>query len=282
MKFRAAQKNRIFQDVVNQIQDAILQGDLNPGDLLPSERELKEMFSTSRGTLREALRVLEQKGLIEIRLGAGGGAVVRDTPAAPVSEGLDLLIRMEKISLAHLAEFREGVEGTVAALAAERATPADIEHLDGLLRAAREATEAGPGRWAAFQEIDQRTHQTIARIAGNPLYNLIHQMVHDNIHRYYERLLSIDDGRMAENYRDLERIITAIRDRDPDAARRSAQHHVRRFGEYMRRSLAGSGDDGNTGPHPAGPTGLDHRLGQSGSPASPNPSPRPPPLKERG
>ena len=75
--FRAAKQNRIFQDVVEQIQEAIIEGHLKVGDRLPPERELKEMLQTSRSTLREALRVLEQKGLIEIKLGMGGGAVVK-------------------------------------------------------------------------------------------------------------------------------------------------------------------------------------------------------------
>lgn len=237
MKFRAAKKNRIFQDVVGQIQEAILHRELKPGDMLPSERELKETFETSRGTLREALRVLEQKGLIEIRVGAGGGAVVVDAPATPLSESLDLLIRLQKISLDHLAEFREGVEGTVAALAAERATPADLEQLEDLLREARKQVEGGPAQWDAFVKADKQTHQALAQIAGNPLYILIHQMVHENIHRYYDRLLSVDADRMAQNYRDLSDIVAAVRSGDADGARAAAQRHVRRFGDYMRRSL---------------------------------------------
>lgn len=237
MKFRAAKRNRIFQDVVTQIQEAILHRELKPGDMLPSERELKETFETSRGTLREALRVLEQKGLIEIRLGAGGGAMVVDAPATPLSESLDLLIRLQKISLDHLAEFREGVEGTVAALAAGRATASDLEELEALLAKAGEQVEGGPAGWDSFVAADKQTHQALARIAGNPLYILIHQMVHDNIHRYYDRLLSIDMDRMRQNHRDLEAIVSAVRTGDADAARRAARRHVRRFGGYMRESL---------------------------------------------
>ena len=66
--FRAARQNRIFQDVVEQIQDAIIEGRLRAGDKLPAERELKDLLKTSRSTLREALRVLEHKGLIEIKV----------------------------------------------------------------------------------------------------------------------------------------------------------------------------------------------------------------------
>ncbi|MBW1890645.1 MAG: FadR family transcriptional regulator, partial [Deltaproteobacteria bacterium] len=127
--FHVASQNRIFQDIVGQIQEAILEGRLQTGDTLPSERDLKEMFNTSRGTLREALRVLEQKGLIEIKLGVGGGSVVKAVGVDKISESLALLIRTQRVSLNHLAEFREAVEGIIAAQAAERATPADIKQL---------------------------------------------------------------------------------------------------------------------------------------------------------
>ena len=118
--FRKAKQNRIFQDVVEQIQDVILDGKIKPGERLPSERELGEMLGTSRGTLREALRILEQKGLIEIRLGVNGGAIVKETNWEQMSETLALLIRSQSVALEHLAEFREGVEGIIASLAAER------------------------------------------------------------------------------------------------------------------------------------------------------------------
>jgi GntR family transcriptional repressor for pyruvate dehydrogenase complex len=124
--FRVAKQNRIFQDVVEQIQEAIIQGHLKVGDRLPAERELKEMMQTSRSTLREALRVLEQKGLIEIKLGMGGGAVVKAVSSDLVAESLDLLIRSRQVSLRHIAEFRERVEGDVVRLATSRLKDADI------------------------------------------------------------------------------------------------------------------------------------------------------------
>ena len=79
--FRVASQNRVFQDVVAQVQEAILKGKLKTGDMLPSERELKAMFDTSRATLREALRVLEERGLIEIRTGVHGGVLVKAVTA---------------------------------------------------------------------------------------------------------------------------------------------------------------------------------------------------------
>ena len=86
--FQAAKQTKVFQDVVEQIQEAIFDGRLKTGETLPAERELKTMFNVSRGTLREALRVLEQKGLIGIRLGVGGGAFVKDASYDNVSQSL--------------------------------------------------------------------------------------------------------------------------------------------------------------------------------------------------
>jgi DNA-binding transcriptional regulator YhcF (GntR family) len=120
--FKKTSQQRIFEDLVSQIEGAILGGQLKAGDKLPAQRDLVDMFQTSRGPLREALRVLEQKGLLEIKRGVRGGAVVRQPGMTPVAESLGLLVRHRKITLAELSEFREGVEGNVAAIAAQRAT----------------------------------------------------------------------------------------------------------------------------------------------------------------
>ena len=103
--FRQAEQNRIFQDVIDQIQEAILQSRLKAGDKLPAERELKEMFKTSRGTLRETLRVLERKALITIKTGVSGRAIVKAVTTHQVSENLALLMRYQRVSLRNLAEF---------------------------------------------------------------------------------------------------------------------------------------------------------------------------------
>ena len=89
LQFKRTKPVRIFQSVVDQIQAAILDGRLAPGDVLPSEMKLKDMFATSRGTIREALRVLEQKGLVDIKTGVAGGAVVRAPNTEKLTEGLD-------------------------------------------------------------------------------------------------------------------------------------------------------------------------------------------------
>lgn len=231
--FKAAKQNRIFQDVVEQIQETILAGRLKPGEMLPPERELKEMLQVSRGTLREALRVLEYKGLIEIKLGVGGGAVVQDVSYDQINESLALLIRYQKVSLQDLAEFRVGVEGRVSALAAARAMPADILRLKSLLATARRFAAKGSDFQKEFVEVDKKIHLTLAEISGNPVYISLHHTVHDNIDQYYESFLSMQQRELEENLADLGNIIDAVAKNEVDEARQLAEAHVLRFNHYM-------------------------------------------------
>ena len=231
--FKAAKQNRIFQDVVEQIQETILSGKLTPGEMLPPERELKEMLQVSRGTLREALRVLEHKGLIEIKLGVGGGAVVQDVSYDQVTESLALLIRYQKVSLQHLTEFRVGVEGRVTALAAQRATAADIMRLKSMLAEARRFADQGSAYQNEFVEVDKRIHLTLAEMTGNPVYISLHRTVHDNIDQYYESFLSMQQRELEANLDDLDQIVAAVASGDTDEARRLAEAHVLRFNHYM-------------------------------------------------
>lgn len=233
--FQTAKQTKIFQDVVEQIQEAILDGRLKTGDTLPAERVLKQMFNISRGTLREALRVLEQKGLIEIKLGVGGGSVVKSVDTDQISESLGLLIRSQKVSLNHLAEFREDVEGIVAANAARTSTPEHIQDLKNLLDDARKCVAQGSSRRNQFIEIDKQIHLNLAEIAGNPIYTSILHSIHDNIHRYYDRFLSMEARELEENYQDLCNIVRAVESRNAEEARRLAQEHVQRFNRYMKQ-----------------------------------------------
>ena len=232
--FRAAKQNRIFQDVVEQIQEAIIQGHLKVGDRLPAERELKEMLQTSRSTLREALRVLEQKGLIEIKLGMSGGAVVKAVSSDLVAESLGLLIRSHQVSLRHIAEFRERVEGDVVRLATSRMTDSDAKILNKLLDNARQCVTRGAEAASDFLTADQNIHLCFARITGNPIYISILKTVHENIRRYLDEFLVMDEPEMRENMQDLEDVVAAMEKGEAEDAGDIARTHVRRFNSYMQ------------------------------------------------
>ena len=118
-----------YQHIVEQIESAIVNGELKQGERLPAEMKLKDMFDTSRGSVREALRVLEQKGLVDIKTGVKGGAVVKEANTSAISDSMALLIRCRKISLRHLAEFRQLLEGYAAERAAEIGRPEEVAEL---------------------------------------------------------------------------------------------------------------------------------------------------------
>lgn len=239
--FKKAKQNRVFQDVVEQIQEAILSGELAPGSKLPAERDLKDMFNTSRGTLREALRVLEQKGLIEIKLGVAGGAIVKQIDADPIVESLALLIRSGGVSLAHLAEFRIKIEGSIVELAAQRATPEDIDKMEQLYKKAEAYFKAED--WENFLKTDETMHTYIGIMSQNPVFQFVQKSIHDNIHQYYESYLPMNHERTLENLNDFKKIIDAMKIHDSATAADIIRDHVERFNKKMQKKTKAAGKD---------------------------------------
>jgi len=231
--FRQAKQSRVFEDVVSQIQEAILEEKFKAGDKLPSERNLREVFKVSRGTLREALRALEQKKLIYIKTGASGGAIICPIDTRPVSDSLDLLLRYQKVSLGELAEFREAVEGLLAAKAARRATKEDLKGLDILLESIKNHLHSGELRWNEIIKDDRAFHLSLARIAGNRVFESILYTVYENITRYFERFLPKDGLILERIYQDLCKIKKAIDAKDPNRTKTIVREHVRRFNRLM-------------------------------------------------
>jgi DNA-binding FadR family transcriptional regulator len=119
--FTKVRQVRAFESIIQQVEAAILQGNLTAGDRLPPERELQEMLEVSRNTLRESLRVLEQKGLIEIRQGNRGGIFVKELNADSMAESLGLFVQSQRITMEQISEFRQDLEGLVSRRAALQA-----------------------------------------------------------------------------------------------------------------------------------------------------------------
>jgi len=228
-----APQNRRFQDVVQLIQDAILDGDISNGDMLPSERKLKERFDISRGTLREALRVLEDRGLIEIKKGNRGGIFVRNITTEHASESLAILIRSQDVCLEHLSQFRQSVEGDITALAAQKATSEDMAHLHCITESAAAYLNTDHPEYRKFYALDQSFHIELARITGNPVYLMIAKSVHANILKYYEDHLEMSPEDMRENVQFFYDVVDIFRRRQVNEARILAQWHVMHFGRKM-------------------------------------------------
>ena len=146
------------EQVVRRIGEAIGAGVLAPGERLPGQVELAETLGVARMTLRQALAVLEEAGLIEVRRGRTGGAFVAADPPPPA------LDPPTAEQLRRLTDWRRAVSGEAAALAAERRTPGEADALAGAMRAA----EAAAGDAAAFRRADARFHVLVAELARSP------------------------------------------------------------------------------------------------------------------
>lgn len=232
--FTQAKQNRVFQDIVEQIEEAILSGKVSVGSKLPPERELKDQFNTSRGTLREALRVLEQKGLIEIKLGVNGGIMVKELSSDKATESLAMLIRSQIITVEQLSEFRIDIEGNIASLAAKRANPKNTVKLKSLLEEAKGYVEEVD--WDAFIKVDQNIHLELAVISMNPIYLSIQRTIQDNIFEYYMKYLPKTKALLEEDLRDLSQVIEAVLDNNSEVACAKVREHVEGFSEKMKQA----------------------------------------------
>jgi GntR family transcriptional repressor for pyruvate dehydrogenase complex len=173
--FTPAQVGRAGEDVALQIEAAILNEKIMPGEGLPSERELQVQFQTGRGVIREAMRALKQKGLIEIRKGAKGGAYVKQIDVANVSESLALFLKQQHVGLAHIAEFRESLDRTITLLAITRADAAEKQQLVAEVEKLRECLNQPEPDMEALGHIDRQLNISLAKMTKNPIFEWIMQ-----------------------------------------------------------------------------------------------------------
>lgn len=189
--FRKVRVARASADVAEQIEQLIHSGQLSPGDRLPSERELAEQFGLSRMTVRDGLRMLEANGLIEIKVGANGGAFVREPNFAPLNHSLSSLLKFKKATILELAEARKIIETATAELAAQRATAEDLEALRSAVETARQAYESGDSTYSPQHSVD--FHAALAKAAKNHVLDLTVNSFRTLFYEVLEQLLPTSD-----------------------------------------------------------------------------------------
>jgi GntR family transcriptional regulator, transcriptional repressor for pyruvate dehydrogenase complex len=161
--FSRVSVGRISEIIVEQIRLLMRQGQLKPGDRLPPERDLCERFGVSRVTVREALRMLESSGLVEIRVGARGGAFVTVPNSDRVGEGLADLLTLSVISPADMSEVRMVLETGIVPLVCERATEEDLTGLEEICE--RSETALGTGDYP--EDLSLQFHLRVAEATHN-------------------------------------------------------------------------------------------------------------------
>lgn len=236
-RFQPVQPVRAYERIVQQIEEAILRGDLRPGERLPSERDLLQQFSVSRSTVREALRVLQSNGMVRSRAGDPGGAEVLPFSPVTLQKSMTRLAHVSELSLAELIQFRMMLDGTANLLAARLRTEDQLAEMDQALDTMRAAVEQG---YDKFSEADVAFHDTVALASGNRLVQICNQVVRSVVLSLIEKKIANADDRlglMEESIRHHGDVLDAVRSGDgPTAARLARQSLYDYYAGYVEET----------------------------------------------
>jgi GntR family transcriptional regulator, transcriptional repressor for pyruvate dehydrogenase complex len=230
---KVAARRLLSHTVVEQIEEAIKGKRLEPGMRLPSEMELCKSFGVSRTAVREALRMLNARGLVTIE--KGKGMFVNALSAAAVTDPLRLYLSMnyEKVFVLDVIRARQAIEPSIAAVAAAQRTSDDIAKLRQDIEELRAASED----YAQLASLDMAFHLDIARASQNPLMPLIidpiHRLMPEIKSSVYATVEHARESALEWHSRITERIVA----RDPDGARDMMAEHLRIAEDHARRML---------------------------------------------
>ncbi|WP_220182943.1 FadR/GntR family transcriptional regulator [Sphaerisporangium album] len=226
--------SRVSQVIVDQIRLLIRQGKLKPGDRLPSERELCGRFEVSRVTVREALRVLEAGGLVDIRVGAHGGAFVTTPTNARLGEGLADLLNLSPLTAAEVTEARMVFELGIVPLVVERATKEDIAALKGICARQRAALKDEPYSMTLSAEF----HVRVAACTHNAAIEMLVQSFHGPLLKSLQeaQMLAPLMGRRGNT--EHEAFVDAIEAGDGEAASKIMREHLQRTADRVAKSMS--------------------------------------------
>lgn len=207
--------------VVAALRHKILSERLDVGTRLPSESELMDEYGFGRVSVREALRILERDGLVDVRRGPHGGIFVRHTDIGKVSEALALMFSFRDTTLGEFATFRLHVEPMVARLAAQNGTP---EARAELLKDAKAdlSTKASAD-----------LHGRVADLCGNDVFELVMKAMHVSLAGHFRHEL-ISPEHYEATARAHVKIATAIAAGDGDAAEKAMQRHLEVYRDYLK------------------------------------------------
>lgn len=231
--FSRIEHSRTADEVVQQIESLILEGVVRTGDRLPGERELARQFEVSRPILRDALKLLETRGLLVTR--HGGGTYVADVIGEVFSKPIMELMLTHRKAAADYLEYRREIEGIAAEFAAKRATADDLALLDRIMKRMAAAHDEGELRLEA--EIDVEFHHAIGECAHNIV--LLHtlrscyRLLADGVSRNRMLIFSQTDARqkLLEQHRAIH---AAVAGGKPEEARQAAVAHI----DFIERSMA--------------------------------------------
>jgi len=223
MKFTPIKPKKVSTQIAEQIRTSVLAGEFNPGEKLPPERELAEMFGVSRPSVREALNILSSSGLVETY--QGGGTVVRSLVESVAGTPLSELIRIDGDRAMDVIEVRKGMESWTAWYAASRALPEDVRRLEVVVEGMAKNLE----ELKQSEDLDANFHTLIARATHNVVWFHMMQSIFDAMQEFQRDVwravyLTAEDQKLL--YLHHLHIYEMIRDRNPEGARDAMMEHL--------------------------------------------------------
>ncbi len=218
--YRVVKAARLYEQIVQQVEEAILKGQLRPGDQLPPERDLAQRFGVSRTAVREAIRALREKGLLEAY--TGRGTFVTNGTSEAIRQSLDLMAKIgQQEGSMHLAELRRILEPEIAALAAPRID----EQLLATMREAVAAMDRSLQDREAYIEADLDFHLALAEAAENPLILALIDSIVGLLREQRSRIFDVAGGPERGQFHH-KRILQAVEQKDAEAARAAMKEHL--------------------------------------------------------
>lgn len=218
----------VADGLATKLQLAIVKGQFEVGSSLPSERELITEHQVSRTTVREALRMLSARGLIEVKRGRKGGSFITRPSQATIVQSLNLFIRGQDIRYVDLLFVREAIEPVAAAQAAVSRTDEQLE----MLRHLCQECERTFSNVSAFVQTNVRWHLTVAEASNNPLFIAFLSALSSALHASTD--LEEFDVRTRKTVVGVHwQIFEAIRAKDAIAAQRRMLRHLKAYGERL-------------------------------------------------
>jgi GntR family transcriptional repressor for pyruvate dehydrogenase complex len=216
---RRSRTGKLRDRAAERLLDLVTSGDLSPGERLPPERELVARLGVSRTVVREALNLLEARGVVSIE--HGRGAVVSGGSTEAVRETLGLLLRVRPKVLGELMEVRRILEVEVAGLAAERSGPEDLAEMRASLERMRTSIEAPEG----YVDADVEFHAALARAADNGVLLTMLEPVVDLL-RASREVSASRPGSAGRALGEHERILEHVEGGDAGGAREEMRRHM--------------------------------------------------------
>jgi len=234
-KFETVKANRISQNIVEQIRSAILARELKLGDQLPPEKDFAKHFGVSKSSLREAYRVLEAFGLLEIRQGMSGGAFIKEVDLATVKTCLVNYFFFQNPGISTYTQIRTFIEPQVVKICAEKITAEDIEYLENNIL----AMEQEPEGKRFVSDLDIAFHKKLVDITGNEIISLIVESIQTALINI-KRIVHTDEQFLQMVCNDHKKIVSALREHDPEKAGNAMLEHINKVEKGMLESKNGT------------------------------------------